>query len=217
MTSGERRWRSSERIAARILEEAGFKVLREHERVLIDGVEAGEIDILAEREGQLYAVEVKAGGLDVGGVRQAYVNAKLVDARPLVVCKGFSDSAAEVLARKLGVEVLKMSDLFLVDQEELEAIVREVVEDVAEDIISYMAADVEVTEGDAEILRAIAGTNDMLEAAEKLGMDVGELARAIEGLRTKGVLPRWARKYSSVRRAAAIALAKKRLKEEPPG
>jgi predicted RecB family endonuclease len=213
LPSGEGRWRSSERIAARILEEAGFRVLEEHDRVMINGVEVGEIDLVAEKEGQRYAVEVKAGRLDVGGVRQAYVNAGLIGAKPLVICKGFSDSAAEALAQELGVEVLRLSDLFVIDQEELEVLMREVIEDVVEDLISYLTSEVKPTEEDVSVLRAIVETSDILEAAGKLGKDVGDLARTIEGLRSKGVLPKWARKYSSVKRTAEIALARDKLRE----
>ncbi|MGC8970013.1 MAG: YraN family protein [Conexivisphaera sp.] len=211
MTSGEERWRSSERIAARVLEESGFRILEEHRRIVVGGVEVGEVDILAEREGVVHAVEVKAGRLDVGGVRQAYVNALMLGAKPLVVCKGFSDSAAEVLARELGVQVLRMSDLFLVDQEELEALIREVVEDVAEDLVSFLAAEAAPAAEDLRALEAIARTSDIVEAAGELGVDVGELAKAIESMRSRGILPRWARKYSSVRRAASMALARRRL------
>jgi predicted RecB family endonuclease len=213
LPSGEGRWRSSERIAARILEEAGFRVLEEHYRVMINGAEVGEIDLVAEKEGQRYAVEVKAGRLDVGGARQVYVNARLIGAKPLVICKGFSDSAAEALAQELGVEVLRLSDLFVIDQEELEALMREVIEDVVEDLVSYLTSEVRPTEEDIRILRAIVETSDILEAAGKLGMDVGDLARTMEGLRSKGVLPRWAKKYSSVKRAAEIALARDRLRD----
>ena len=213
MPSGEERWRSSERIAARILEEAGFRILEEHKRVMINGVEVGEIDLVAEKEGQRYAVEVKAGRLDVGGVRQAHVNAELIGAKPLAICKGFSDSAAEALAQELGVEVLRLSELFVIDQEELETLMREVIEDVVEDLVSYLTSEVKPTEGDAKVLRTIVETSDILEAAGKLGMDVGDLARTIEGLRSRGVLPKWAKKYSSVKRAAEIALARNRLWE----
>ncbi|MFP3283308.1 MAG: YraN family protein [Nitrososphaeria archaeon] len=211
MPSGEERWRSSERIAARILEDAGFIILEEHHRIMVDGVEVGEVDLVAERDGRRYAVEVKAGRLDVGGIRQAYVNAGLMGAEPLVVCKGFSDSSAEALAGELGIGVLRMSDLFIVEQEELEALIREVMEDALGELVSFLASDAMPSEDDRRILRAIAGTGDIVEAAGELGMEIGGLARAIEDMRSRGVLPRWARKYGSVRRAAEIEMAKERL------
>ena len=48
-------------------------------RIYRNGVEVGEIDILAvDGNGNTYAVEVKAGKIDISGVRQAYTNAKLI-------------------------------------------------------------------------------------------------------------------------------------------
>jgi len=210
--SGEERWRSSERIAAGVLESAGFRILEEHARLTVGGVEVGEVDLVAERDGRRYAVEVKAGRLDVGGVRQAYVNARLMGAEPLVVCRGFSDSSAEALARELGVEVLVTSDLFLVEPEELESVLREVLYDALEELASLLASDAALSEDDARILRAVAEAEDLSEAAGRLGVGVGDLARALDGMRSRGVLPRWARKYGSLRLAAGVILARDRVR-----
>ncbi len=216
MRSGNARWRSSEGIAARVLEDLGFKILEEHHAVTVDGVEVGEVDILAERDGELYAVEVKAGRLDVGGVRQAHVNAEILGAKPLVICRGFSDSSAEALARRLGVEVILESDLFLVDPDELFAVVREAVEEALQDVLSYLAQDVELSEDELKLLGAISEADDVQDAAERLGVELRELASRLETLRAKGILPRRASSFASLRRAAKLFLAAKSLGRERP-
>jgi len=111
-----------------LLEELGFKVLETRHRVIVNGVEIGEVDVVAEDgEGTRWAVEVKAGKLDVNGIRQAYVNAVVLGLKPMVVCKGFADDAARQLAELLGVRVIQLSDVFLVEDEELELVVKEAV------------------------------------------------------------------------------------------
>ena len=75
-------------------------------RIYRNGVEVGEVDILAvDGDGNTYAVEVKAGKIDITGIRQAYINAKLIGAKPLVIARGYAEEGARELARELGVEV----------------------------------------------------------------------------------------------------------------
>lgn len=211
--SGSERWRSSERIATAVLEELGFRVLESHKRLEVYNTEVGEVDFIAEDgEGTKYAVEVKAGRLDVTGVRQAYVNAVLLGMKPMVVCKGFTDSAAEALAKELGVRVIKLSDIFLVEQEELEVLLREVVEQTLEDFFILLLSPVrELTSEQERVLEAIASTRSISDAASRLGLDVGELAKKIDALRSQGVIPRWASRYSSVKRVSELIMARRSL------
>jgi DNA-binding MarR family transcriptional regulator len=48
----------------------------------------------------------------------------------------------------------------------------------------------------------------MEEAAEKLNLDISTLVKRIDELKRQGVIPKWASKYSSVKRVAQILLQK---------
>ncbi|WP_148682980.1 endonuclease [Pyrobaculum ferrireducens] len=90
-----------------------FKVYRE-------GVEVGEVDIIAvDEKGNTYAIEVKAGRVDISGIRQAYVNAKILGARPLVIARGYADDGARQLAKELGVEVVLLPDYIFLSIDDL--------------------------------------------------------------------------------------------------
>ena len=208
--SARRRGLASERIAVSILEELGYRVLEVGKKIIINDTEIGEVDVLAEdQSGEKYAVEVKAGRLDVGGVRQAYVNALILGAKPMVICKGFADDAARELAEKLGVRVVQLSDVFLVESEELYSIVREVVEEVLTEYFElFYGYTAHLKPEHYEILSAIYSSTSIEEAAEKLNLDVSALARHIDELRKQGVIPKWASKYSSVKRVAQILIQK---------
>ncbi len=89
-------------------------------RIYRNGVEVGEIDILAvDRNGNTYAVEVKAGKIDISGVRQAYTNAKLIGAKPLVIARGYAEEGARELAKELGVEVVLLPDYMFLSVDDL--------------------------------------------------------------------------------------------------
>jgi predicted RecB family endonuclease len=208
--SAKRRGLASERIAVSILEELGYRVLEVGRKIIINDTEIGEVDVLAEdQSGEKYAVEVKAGRLDVGGVRQAYVNALILEAKPMVICKGFADDAARELAEKLGVRVVQLSDVFLVESEELYSIVREAVEEVLTEYFElFYGYTAHLKPEHYEILSAIYSSTSIEEAAEKLNLDVSALARHIDELRKQGFIPKWASKYSSVKRVAQILVQK---------
>jgi len=89
-------------------------------RIYRNGVEVGEVDILAvDGSGNVYAVEVKAGKIDISGVRQAYTNAKLIGARPLVIARGYAEEGARELAKELGVEVVLLPDYIFLSIDDL--------------------------------------------------------------------------------------------------
>lgn len=90
-----------------------FKVYR-------NGVEVGEVDIVAtDEKGDIYAIEVKAGRVDISGIRQAYINARLIGAKPLVIARGYADEAARELAKELGVEVILLPDYIFLSIDDL--------------------------------------------------------------------------------------------------
>ncbi|MEM4934037.1 MAG: recombinase RecB [Desulfurococcaceae archaeon] len=206
--SPRRKWIASEKIALGVLEELGYRVLEVGKKIELGGVEVGEIDaIVADSAGELYAVEVKAGKIDVSGIRQAYVNALLVGTRPMVVCKGFADDAAKGLAERLGVRVIQLSDVFLVESEEIYTIVREVIEETLTDYLEvFYGYSPQLKPEHFEILNAIYTSTTVDEAAEKLGVDVSVFAKRIEELKKQNIVPRWASKYNTVKRVAQILL-----------
>ncbi len=182
-------WRSSEAIAAQLLEDLGYNIIEIHKKIIAEGVEIGEIDIIAEKNSEIYAIEVKAGSVDLSGVRQAYVNAKLLNAKPLVIARGI-DEKARNLAEKLGVEVILLPDLILTSPDDLREIVFEAVMYAIEEITSVITKCQTLTDKEKEIIEAIAFTNNIREASERLGKNLKETAREISQLTSKGILPR---------------------------
>lgn len=204
---------ASERIAIGVLEELGYKIVELNKKIEIDGVEVGEVDaIVVDQSGEQYAVEIKAGRIDVTGIRQAYVNALLTKSKPLVIAKGYADEAARGLADKLGVRVIQLSDVFLVDSEELYIIIREVIEETLTDYLEvFYAFSPSVKQEQLQILEAIAQSSTIDEASERLGLDPSSLAKRIEDLKRTGIIPRWASKYNTVRRVAQLITHRQRL------
>ena len=153
-------------------------------------------------------MEIKAGRLDVSGVRQAYTNAKLLGLKPLVVCKGFIDDATKATADQLEVKVIELSDQFLVDSEELEIIVRESVENVIDDYLTTLLIPLpELNDEEIVVLKALAENPTLTDAAQSLNLDLTRLLERISSLKRKGVLPR-TRNYGAIRRRAKILLYK---------
>ena len=210
-----RRGKASEDIAFRFLEERGYRVVETRKRVVVDGVDVGEVDAIAvDSEGVRWAVEVKAGALDVNDVRQAYVNAMLVGAKPLIVCRGYANEAARKVAEKLGVKVIVLSDWFLVDSVELALVVESVFERVLERFLEQIvSAGGRVEEEDVKLLQVLAESSSIVDAAKKLGARVEDVARLIANLREKGVLGNW-RGWNGVRLGAYAALLGYMLKKQ---
>jgi len=207
-----RRGRVSEEIAARFLEELGFEIVERYRKVLIEGVEVGEVDIVArDREsGELYAVEVKAGRVDVSGIRQAYVNAQLLSMKPMVVCRGFADDAAMKLANELGVKIVTLSDLALVDPLELYTIVKDAVESSLLEVLEVFTKQLpELSERDMEAIEAIASSETFKDAADRLRMSVEKLAKYIVELRNRGV-PLYGRSFREMKVRASLLLIRLR-------
>jgi predicted RecB family endonuclease len=211
--SARRRWLSSERIAQEVLETIGFKILETRKKIILNDIEIGEVDAIAvDDKGTLYAVEVKAGKADITGVRQAYINALLLNAKPVIVCKGFADDAAKELAEKLGVQVIQLSDVFLVESEELNIVVRDVIEETLTEYLElFYSFNPYIKPDYIEILQTIYATSTADEAAEKLGIDVATLMKKIDDLRKIGVIPKWAKKYSTIKRIAQLVIQKQSL------
>ena len=211
--SGGWKWRSSELIAFRALEDMGFEILETHKRLVIDGVEVAEIDAIARGpDGGLYAVEAKAGRIDVTAVRQAYANASLLGYKPLVVGRGFADEAAEVTARRLGVHVVLLPDAFLVDVDELERVVEEALWATIERLMEAIDATLAARPEDYRLLSALASSSTLEELSEKLGVDTRTAARMLGEARRKGLIPRGLRGFNALRGYARLALTIMKLR-----
>ncbi|MEM4576228.1 MAG: hypothetical protein QW701_02055 [Candidatus Nezhaarchaeales archaeon] len=183
---------SSERVAVGILEKIGFKVLDARKKIVKDGVEVGEVDIVASSpEGDLYAVEVKAGKANVSDIRQAYTGALLLGMKPLIICKGFADAAAETVARELNVRVLTIPEYYmLLEVEELELAVKAALQDSVDELgcLIPLPYREKLTKRDLKLLKAIASSSDMEEASSKLKLTVQDIWCQINNLRARGIV-----------------------------
>ena len=206
-----RRGRASEDIAAAFLEDTGYRIIGKRQPVVVEGEQVSDIDLVVEKDGVKYAVEVKAGYVDVGGVRQAYVNALLTGMKPLIVARGFSGRDAEVLAGKLGVEVVLLSDVFLTDAAELAAVVEAAVAEALTKALSSILSGKEPSPEDIKYLEAIANSDSIASAAEVLGIGIEDVGKAIARLKKSGVIYPLGRGYEGIRNGALAALIRLKL------
>ncbi|MEM1873078.1 MAG: hypothetical protein QXS85_04390 [Acidilobaceae archaeon] len=213
--SGRGALRASEAIAASYLESLGFRVVDFRRKVVVGGVEVSDVDLVAEKGGESYAVEVKSGAVDVDAVRQAYVNAKVLGMKPAVVGRGLADERALALARELGVELYLLSDLLVASANELRDIVYEAVYSALSEALGFLASCMEVGGEDERVLRALASSTTISEAAEKLSVTERELAELISALVEKGVLPRGSFK-TLVAASRAIVFCRSGLRQVKP-
>ncbi len=211
--SPKTKWRTSEKIALQILESLGYNIVDTHYKITITGIEIAETDaIVVDRDtGEKYAVEIKAGRIDVNGIRQAFVNAMLVEAKPLIICRGYADEAARILAEKLNIKVIELSDQFLVDADELENLVKTAVNEVIEKYIDLLFEPTRKLKPQYyEIVKAIAYSRNIVEASEKLGLDIKDLVKKINELKENNIIPRNLKTYKEVKRYLKIQLLKQK-------
>lgn len=214
MVSPKKKWRSSERIAIDLLENLGYRVIDVHRKIKIDGVEVGEVDAIVEDDkGERYAVEIKAGSIDVTGLRQAYVNALLLNMKSLVVAKGFSDESAEKLAQQLGIKTLFLTDYFIVSSEELELLVKEAFEKIIIDTINTLMTDKSLSPEDIRLLKTISSSPTIADAAKQLSIDIPTLVKKIKVLQNKKLIPPTVKSYNMIRYYASILLLKQKILE----
>lgn len=203
---------SSERIAKRLLESRGFKILKTNYEVKEGEEKVAEVDIVAEdSQGKKYAVEVKAGKGDINSIRQTYANAKLCGFKPMLICKGYAEDAARKAASKLNVDVVELSEYYLLlEPEELESIIKKCVEEVFE-THGFLPYSAEVDDKYRLILRAISTSKDFDEAADKLNVTRKELGKKIEELTRHGVLPSRSLSFRDLKRCCSSILARSEI------
>ena len=170
----------------------GFKVLDTRKKIVKNGVEVGEVDIIASSpEGELYAVEVKAGKASVSDIRQAYTGALLLGMKPLIICKGFADAAAETVAKELNVKVLAIPEYYMLfEVEDLELAVKAALQDSIDELgppIPLPHGE-KLTKREIKLLKAIASSSSVEDAASKLKTTPQDVWRQVNSLRAKGIL-----------------------------
>jgi len=206
---GSRRGFWTEALAFHILESLGFEIVSYRHRVVREGVEVAEVDAIARKGGELYAVEVKSGRVSTTDVRQALANAQLVGAKPLIVARGFADKSAEVYARELGVEVVLLPDYFhFVSTEELERLVENALVEALSRLLNVSVDG--LSEEELEAIKVIAVSRDASEASTRLGLDGKGFSQLISSLREKGVLSE-SGPFEKLRLQARVFLLLKKL------
>jgi len=211
--SPKSKWRASERIALQMLETLGYDIIDTHYKIIISGVEVAEIDAIAvdKETSEKYAVEIKAGRIDVNSIRQALVNAMLVGAKPLIVCRGYADEAARVLVENLNIRVIELSDQFLIDADELENIVKAALDEVIEKYIDMLfETDYKIKPQYYEIVKTIAYSKNIIEASERLGLSIKEVVKKINEMKNSNIIPRKLKSYQDIKRYLRIQLLKQK-------
>ncbi|MFQ6136137.1 MAG: recombinase RecB [Candidatus Hydrothermarchaeales archaeon] len=194
---------SAERIAVGILEKLGFEVIETSHVVKISETEVVEIDILArDGSGEAFAVEVKAGKGDVSSLRHAYANASIAGYKPMLICKGFSDDAAKLVAEELGVKVIELSEFYLLlEPEELETIVRNAMTQVLDEYGFRPIPPFEaLSKRDLEFLELIHESRSFDDISSKVSEE--EWRKRIGELRKKKVLPKAGKNFKDLKEQA---------------
>lgn len=197
------RGRSSERIARGVLERLGYEVLETNKIVTVDEAGAFEVDILAvDSEGEKCCVEVKSGQAGVSDIRQVFADSRLLDLKPILICKGFANEAAEAVAKELEVKMIRLSEYYiLLEPEELEVIVRTAVQDVLNEYGFYPLPPWEaVSDEDWEVMEVIAGAESFQEVAQLLHLSVEELGQRIGTMRESKVFPRKGQTFGDLKK-----------------
>jgi predicted RecB family endonuclease len=209
MVQGKAAMRSSESIAANLLQQMGYKVVEMHKKVTINNIEISDVDIVAEKNGIKYAVEVKAGPADVSSIRQIYVNSKLLNMVPMIISRGLADEKAEELAKELNVIFISVSDQVLTNLDEIYASVKEALVDFLDDFFKFLTKCKIIDEKDLKIISSIAVSEDLIEAAKNSNMSIEDFTKAFSNLHNRGILPSGKYEYASLISKLIVIFCKK--------
>jgi len=192
-----------------MLESKGFAIVATNYKINSKGESIAEIDIVAEKDGERYAVEVKSGKANLTSIRQAYANAKLAGYKPLLICKK-SDEATKEAAKKLGVEIMEFSEYhLLLEPEELESIVKKCMEEGLEEY--GFIPSLYLNEGALKIMRAIAEAKDFKQAAKILKIKEEKLGNEIAKLTKKGLFPSRSLSFRDLKKYCIAVLARNEI------
>ncbi len=189
-----------------MLEAKGFSIVATNFKINSGGENIAEIDIIAEKDGNKYAIEVKSGKANLSAIRQVYANAQLAGFKPLLICKK-SDEATKEMAKKLGVEIMEFAEYhLLLEPEELESIVKKCMEEIMEEY--GFSPFLYIDDQTHKILKAIIEANDFKEAGKILKMREEELANKIANLSRKGIFPRRSLSFKDLKKCSMAILAR---------
>lgn len=177
----------SEELAKTFLQQLGYNIERIRHKVIIGNNEVAEIDlIVTDPSGIKYAVEVKSGKISISDVRQAYVNAKLVNLKPMIIGKSFANEAVLELAKKLDVKVLLLPEFIIIDLDALKKLIHNL---IYETLINLLKIPKEITDKDRAIIEVIAKASDIQEVKQLLNIkDNKQLNKMFSELKSKGIL-----------------------------
>lgn len=194
-----------------MLESRGFSIVATNYKISSGGENIAEVDIVAERNGQKYAVEVKSGKANLTAIRQAYANAKLAGYKPMLICKKIDEASMEA-AKQLGVEVIEISEYhLLLEPEELEGIVKKCMEEVMEEY-GFIPA-LRLDKKTRKIIDAIANSDSFSQAAKKLKMEEEEMIKKLGEISRKGIFPIRSMSFRELKRFSISILAKNEMME----
>jgi predicted RecB family endonuclease len=171
---------------AELLSRLGFKVIGRRIKITVNGVEVGEVDIVAEdNSGNKYAIEVKSGKVDVSAIRQAYVNAKVLNAKPLIVARGFSNDSSKALADELGVSVINLEEAVVLTIDELRTVIENVIYEAIGDLVNTVfTLAVKSCDGKTrDVINAVINCNDWNCVCDKLGVNPDNCGSLISDVR----------------------------------
>jgi len=200
---------SAERIARRIIEGRGFSIIATNYKINSKGENIAEIDIIAEKNGEKYAIEVKSGRANLTTVRQAFANAQLAGLRPMIICKK-CDDATKIAAKKLGVEIIEFSEYYLLlEPEEIESIVKKCMEEIMDEYgLSNLAI---VDEETINFLKIISQSKSFEEASDMLGISEEEMGKKIAELAKRGVIPRRSLSFSDLKKCCINIISRNEI------
>jgi len=194
-----------EDLAEGLLVRLGYVIRERRKKIVFEGVEVAEIDYLVEKGGEEYAVEVKAGRVSVNDIRQVYTNSVLVNAKPMIIARGYSNASAKIAAEKLNVEVLILDEyLQIVSVDDLAAMLESVILSTLSNL--FLAGSNLPENVDENVLAAIARAKNYEELKTRLESP----DKVIGELRKLGVFT-LSGDFNVLRVQAEIALQKLRL------
>ena len=192
-----------------MLENKGFNIVATNYKISSKGENIAEIDILAEKNGQKYAIEVKSGKASLSSIRQAYANAKLAGYKPILICKK-SDEATKEAAKKLGVELIEFSEYhLLLEPEELETIVKNCMEEVMEEygFVPHLF----LNEKDVKLFEVIAKSSSIENVLKKLKMNDKKFGERLAELSRKGILPSRSLSFKDLKKYSIAFISRNEL------
>ncbi len=200
-----RRGATAEEIARRLLEMYGYKVISIRQRIRINDIDIGEVDIIAEDEnGERYVVEVKSGKVGVGDIKNTYATAKILNMKPIIICKDFSDESAKTAAERLKVKVIRIAKYLLIEPEELSIFLKESIRGIIEDEIINIIDALMIDQESLKFLKVIVESQNMDQLLKLSGLNSREIGRKISDLRKKCRLMKDVKGFYDLRRKAEL-------------